>query len=360
MPAEENQQEKTEQATPRRREETRKKGQVAKSIEINSAMIMLITFIFLYFFGGSLIDKFKYYGQVVFENIHLVEITTENLPGYIINVFSLVALFIGPILVVMLLVGLASNFAQVGFYITGEPLIPKWNKINPVAGLKRIFGSKKAVAELIKNILKIIIVVTVAYVSIRKEVADYIPMMDMEPWQIFGIIAWETFVIGIKIFLVLVALSAMDYAFQRWDFEQSIKMTKQEVRDELKQMEGDPLIKARVRSIQREMARQRMMAEVPEADVVVTNPTFLALAIKYDPKIMDAPTMIAKGARLIAEKIRDLAKVHGIPIVENKPLAQALYKAVEVGDEIPEEFFQAVAEILAYVYRLKGKKAIPV
>ena len=210
--------------------------------------------------------------------------------------------------------------------------------------------------ELAKGIIKIFVVGYIGYSTVKGVIQDYVILMDKDVYNIFAFIADASFTVGLKISIALVILSLFDILFQKYDHEQNIKMTKHEVREELKQMEGDPLVKARVRSIQREMARQRMMGNIPEADVVITNPTKLAIALKYDPKEMSAPTIIAKGARLIAEKIKELAREYNIPVVENKPLAQALYKSCEVGDEVPEQFFQAVAEILAYVYRLKKKQ----
>ena len=353
---EENQQERTETATPKRREEARKKGQVAKSIEINTAVILFVTFIFIYLYKDYFIDKSLYYGRVVFENIGTTYITTSNISGYVSIVLLKVMVLLAPIMAVMLGIGLLVNFGQVGVYFTVEPLLPKWNKINPLAGFKRIFASKRSLVELVKGFTKIIIVGYIGYSAVSGVVHDYIILMDKEVYHIFLFIANATFSVGLKIAIALILLSIFDYLFQKYEYERNIKMTKFEVREELKQMEGDPLIKARIRSIQRDMARRRMMSEVPEADVVVTNPTFIAVALKYDTKTMSAPTVVAKGARLIAENIKKIALENDIPIVENKPLAQALYKSCEVGDEVPEQFFQAVAEILAYVYRLKRKR----
>ena len=353
---EDNQQERTETATPKRREESRKKGQVPKSIEINTAIILLVTFLFLNVYGGYFIDKCLYYGRVMFENIGTIYLTTENISGYMLLVLTKTAFLLAPIISIMVGVGLLINFGQVGIYFTHEPMMPKWNKINPLAGFKRIFASKRALVELVKGVIKIFIVGYIGYSTVRDVVQDYVILMDKDVYSIFAFIADASFMVGLKISIALVILSLFDFLFQRYDHEQNIKMTKQEVREELKQMEGDPLVKARVRSIQREMARQRMMGNIPDADVVITNPTKLAIALKYNPKEMSAPTIMAKGARLIAENIKKIAREHNIPVVENKPLAQALYKSCEVGDEVPEQFFQAIAEILAYVYKLKKKQ----
>lgn len=355
---EDTQQERTEPATPRRREEIRNKGQVAKSIEINSTAIIFVSLLFLFFFGRDMMVKGQYDLKVVLENIANIEITADNLQGYLILFFQKSLTILLPILLIMMFVGSVINLAQVGFLFTFDPLLPKWNRVDPFAGLKRIFASKKAAVELIKSIFKILIIGIVTYITVKGDLADYILLMDKDPAHIFSFVAWETFEVSIKIIIIFLIIAFLDYLFQRHDFEESIKMTKQEVKEDLRQMEGDPQIKARIRSIQRDIARRRMMQSVKEADVVITNPTTLAIAIQYDLETMSAPVVIAKGARLIAEKIKNIAREHGIPIVEDKPLAQSLFKAVEVGDEIPEQFFQAVAQILAYVYRLKKKVVV--
>ena len=352
---EENQQEKTEQATPKRREEARKKGQVPKSIELNTAIILFGSFLFLYFAGGMLYNRMSYYSQLVFENLTTISLTPDNLSNYTLQAFIAGLKIAAPVILVIMFFGLVSSFSQVGFMFSLEPLIPKWEKISPLSGFKRMF-SRRSFVELLKGILKILIVGFISYFEVKRKIAEYIQLADMEPVSIIQFGGHAAFVLGIKIALVLLVMALFDFIFQRWDHSKKIMMTRQEIKEELKQMEGDPLVKARIRSIQREMARTRMMQEVPKADVVITNPVKLAIALKYNPSEMNAPLVIAKGARKIAEKIKEIAREHGIPVVEDKPLAQALYKVVEVGDEIPEKFFQAVAEILAYVYKLKNKR----
>lgn len=352
---EENQQEKTEQATPKRREEARKKGQVPKSIELNTAIILFGSFLFLYFAGGMMYNQMCYYSQLVFENLSSIRLTPDNLSNYTLQAFITGLKVAAPVILVIMFLGLVSGFSQVGFMFTLEPLIPKWEKISPISGFKRMF-SKRSFVELLKGILKILIAGFISYFEVKRRIAEYIQLSDMEPVSILQFGAHAAFVLGIKIALVLLVMALFDFMFQRWDHSKKIMMTRQEIKEELKQMEGDPLVKARIRSIQREMARTRMMQEVPKADVVITNPVKLAIALKYNPLEMNAPLVIAKGARKVAEKIKEIAREHGIPIVEDKPLTQALYKVVDVGDEIPEKFFQAVAEILAYVYKLKNKR----
>ena len=353
---EENQQERTEPATPKRREDARKKGTVAKSIEVNSSAIILVSLLFFFFVATYMIEMTKYYSQVVFENIGSVFLNPDNMQAYLQLAAGVFLKIILPFIVTIMAIGLAINYLQVGPLFTFEPLKPKFSKINPITGMKRVLFSRKALVEFIKTIFKIIIVGLIAYYSIKGDIENYVPLMDQSAVQLLAFAGKAAFILGIKITIALIFIAILDYIFQRFEYERSIRMTKQEVKEELKQLEGDPQIKARIRSIQREMARRRMMEEVPEADVVITNPLEVAVALKYTPKEMEAPKVIAKGRKKIAERIREIAIEHDIPIVEDKPLAWTLYKAVNIGDFIPEDLFQAVAGVLAYVYRLKNKK----
>ncbi|MDX1778625.1 MAG: EscU/YscU/HrcU family type III secretion system export apparatus switch protein, partial [Thermodesulfobacteriota bacterium] len=234
-------------------------------------------------------------------------------------------------------------------------IAPKFSKLDPLKGFARMF-SKQALVELIKSIFKVIIVGCVTYFTVKGELEEIVPLMDKEIWSVMSYIGSVCFKILLRTSWVLIVLAIVDYVFQKWDFKQEAKMTKQEVKDEFKQREGDPLIKSRVRQAQREMAKKRMMEAVPKADVVITNPVHLAIALEYNTQNMSAPQLTAKGSRLVAERIKAIAQEHNIPIVENKPLAQALFKGVEIGQEIPTVFYKAVAEVLSYVYRLKNKR----
>ena len=353
---EENQQERTEPATPKRREDARKKGNVAKSYEINSSAVLLISLFFLFFAGAQMLATMNYYSQLVFENVSTVNLTADNLKIYIeLAAISLLKI-IFPFIIAVMLIGILINLLQIGPLFTVEPLIPRFSRINPFTGFRRVLLSRKTVVELLKNVLKIVLVGVVAYLDIKGKIPQFVLLIDQSVSQIMVYTAMATFSLGIKITLVLIALSLADYLFQRFEYERSIRMTRQELREEYKQLEGDPQIKARIRSIQRELVRRRMMENIPKADVVITNPVEIAVALQYIPKEMEAPKVVAKGRRKIAEKIRALAIQNDIPIVENKPLAWTLYKAVNIGDFIPEHLFQAVAEVLAYVYRLKNKK----
>jgi flagellar biosynthetic protein FlhB len=265
-------------------------------------------------------------------------------------------IIMAPIMLAVFVVAILSNLMQVGFIFAWEPLAPKLSRISPIKGMGRVF-SKQTMMELFKSVAKLVLVGVIAYWTVKGEMDN---IVSIGGTGIIGIALYISKVI-FKIFffvcLAMIFLAALDYAFQKWQFEQQLKMTKQEVREEFKRTEGDPLVKSRIRRVQQEVARRRMMQEVPKADVVVTNPIHLALALRYDSAVMTAPRVVAKGAGHLAERIKTLAKEHNIPVVEDKKLAQDLYKMVDLGAEIPSIFFQAVAEVLAYVYRLKGKAA---
>jgi len=220
----------------------------------------------------------------------------------------------------------------------------------------RLF-SLRSMVEAVKSILKIIIIGWVAYATIMGEFSHFFELSDTSPGMMWSFVGHLTYEVLLRVCLVLLVLAILDFAYQKWDHEKNLKMTKEEVKEERKQMEGDPQIKGRIRTVMREMHRKRMMGQVPQATVVVTNPTHLAIAIRYEPAEMDTPKVLAKGKRLVAERIKQIAKEHGIPTIEDKPLARAMYDRVQPGDDIPTEFFSAVAEILAYVYKLKNKMA---
>jgi flagellar biosynthetic protein FlhB len=252
--------------------------------------------------------------------------------------------------------GLLVNYFQVGFLFSAQPLTPDLSKIDPIKGFKRLF-SLRALAELIKNCLKILIISVVVYLTLTAEAENTLMLADRSIWDIMACVGDITFKIIFRTCWILLFLAGLDYLYQRWEFEKSLRMTRQEVKDEHKQSEGDPMVKARIRRIQREIARRRMMSKVPKADVVITNPEHLAVALKYDPEKMFAPVVVAKGAGEVAEKIRRIARDSGVPVLENKPLARAMYKLVKVNDAIPETLYRLVAEVLAYVYSLRPRAA---
>ncbi len=353
---EESFEERTEEATPRRRQEAREKGQVAKSRELSSVAVLLAGLGILLFMGSFLRL------QLEMAMIHFLGLPYSREP-FDLATMGLISqdagqvLFtcLAPVFLILSLVAFLSNFLQVGAVFSTEPLVPKPDRINPLEGIKRLV-SRQAIVELIKSMAKVLFVTFVAWRTIKGEFPRLLPLMDMSPLEIGQEIFDMSGELVFKILLALALIAVFDFFYQRFEYERNLRMTKQEVKEEFKQTEGDPHVKSRIRSIQREMARKRMMAEVPQADVVITNPTELAVALKYVPGEMEAPKVVAKGAGYLARRIREIARENGVPVIENKPLAQGLFRQVEVGDFIPAELYQAVAEILAYVYRLKGKR----
>jgi flagellar biosynthetic protein FlhB len=347
--------ERTEKATAKRRNEARKKGQVALSKEVSSVMI-LITALGVFYFTGSWI-YFNISGVFggIFQNISTVPIdNATDASALLLQVFGNLFSILMPILIPIVIVAIAANVAQIGFEIHSGAMQPRLSKLNPISGMKR-FVSLRSLVELAKSMAKMAIVGGIAYKVVASEMQLFPSLMQKTVVDIVLFIVTVAFEIFFYVCLAMIILAALDLIYQRWQYEKSLRMTKQEVKDEKKQAEGDPKIKARIRSIQVEMAQRRMMESIPQADVVITNPTHLALAIQFDAAQMIAPRVLAKGAGFIAERIKAAAREHQVPIVEDKPLAQAMYQMVEIGDYIPVELYRAVAEILAYVYRLKGQ-----
>ena len=348
-------QEKTEQATPKRLQEMREKGQVAKSREVPSAAILIASLLIFYFLGSAMIKDLMELMEWSFANSARFELQSGNFNWMLLELFRKGLKIVTPLFVALMAVGLLSNIAQVGFLFSTKAIAPKFSKLDPLKGFGRMV-SKQALVELIKSLFKVAVVGCVTYFTVKDELDQIIPLMDKEIWSIMTYIGSVCFKILLRTCWVLIVLAVIDYVFQKWDYMQEAKMTKQEVKDEFKQREGDPLIKSRVRQAQREMAKRRMMEAVPKADVVITNPTHLAIALEYNTQNMSAPQLTAKGSRLMAERIKAIAQENNIPIVENKPLARALFKGVEIGQEIPAIFYKAVAEVLSYVYQLKNKR----
>ena len=350
--AEDQDQEKTEPATPKKKDDARKKGQIAQSHEIPSVMVLLGALSVFYFAGGWMSGQLSGIMIKIFNHLVYRDFGGEIAYNLLIQIFRDLIILLAPLLGVVMIAGVISNVVQTGFLLTGEPLIPKLEKLNPLGGFKRLFSLRSWV-EVAKAVLKVIIVGGMAY-SILKGKMDEIPgLVALDTPGILAFVGNAALKLGFYTCLVLVVLAVVDYIFQRWQHERDLRMTKQEVKDEFRQREGDPMVRSRIRSIQREMATRRMMAAVPEATVVITNPTHLAVALKFD-RAMPAPRVVAKGAGVIAEKIKEIAKTHDVPVIEQKPLARLLYKNVEIDQFIPANLYHAVAEILAYVYRLKG------
>jgi flagellar biosynthetic protein FlhB len=352
--ADESFQDKTEPATPKKKEDARKKGQVAKSKELSSIAVLLAGVLYLYFGAKGLTFTLAAFIQEMFSYIPNLRTSDHKMLSLFLQSGERFLSMILPIMIVLSVVALLTNYLQTGIVWSVDPLTPKASKINPFSGLKKMI-SKRSFVELAKSIFKILIVGWAAFSTLKNEAIHIMPLMHQEEIEIISLLAQVSFKVAIKCCWVIAILAILDFLYQRWEFTENLKMTKQEVKDENKQTEGDPLVKSRIRNIQREMARRRMMEEVPKADVVITNPTHLAVAIRYDPKAkMSAPIIVAKGANKLAQRIREIAEENHIPLVENKPLAQNLYK-LDLGEEVPPQFYQAVAEILAYVYGLKGR-----
>lgn len=347
-------QERTEQPSSKRLKEAREKGQVCKSVEVSTCFLFVATVISFYFYIPSVASRLSLVMSTYLGNLA----GWDGTQGSLVTIFHGAVVQLGimllPILVVFLGIGIASNILQAGFIFSGEPIVPKFSRLDPVAGFKNRFLSLRSLELLIKNIVILLVIIWVSYRAIRRELPVFPPLMNSDVSVIVLTLFKSSMHILWDFLWVFIVIALADYMFQKWQHTKDLMMTKEELKEEFKHTEGNPIIKSRIRSIQFHMARQRMMKEVPKADVVITNPTHLAVALKYERGKMIAPVVIAKGAGFLAEKIREVARSSRIPIVEDKPLAQALYKTVEIGDVIPEEWYKAVAEILAYVYRLKS------
>lgn len=346
--------EKTEKATPKKRQDAKKKGQTAKSQDINTAVGLLAVFLFL-LFGSSFIGNhiFNFF-RSSFQHVLLADLTENNFRVLVVEVLKETAIILGPILLVAFIAAIVSNFAQIGLLFSPESITPKLEKLDPIKGFKRIF-SMRAIVELLKSILKILFVGVVTFIVLWTRIDEVLGLSYKSVGDAVKIIINLALQMGLAASIALLFLAVFDFLYQKFDFEKNIRMSKQDIKDEYKNSEGDPLIKSKIKQRQREMAMRRMMQEVPKADVIITNPTHFAICLKYDEDKQDAPYVIAKGVDFVAEKIKKIGKEHEIIMVENRPLARALYDQTEIGDAIPEEFFKVVAEILAYVYRIKNK-----
>lgn len=347
-------QEKTEEASQSRREEYRKRGEVAQTKELASTLFLLFSagaiFALGKFFFSQLYEVFtQSFGVDMVQAVRSGEILASlKMAG--MKIFILIA----PVALIALIISVGSTVVQVGFLQVEDAFAPNFEKINPLSGLKRMFALKNLI-ETIKSVVKILFIGAIVVLILKKEIFRVPFMIQLSVQELVTYMGDVTVRLLGGIGVAMGVLSAADYFFQKWDLDKKMMMTKQEVKEEHKSREGDPMIKARIRRVQREMANRRMMDKVPKADVIITNPTHIAIALKYDANL-PAPQVIAKGADLIAEKIKELAREHNIPVVENKPLARTIYKTLKIGQVIPRELFVAVAEVLSYVYRLRKKK----
>jgi flagellar biosynthesis protein FlhB len=346
--------EKTEKATPKRRSDERKKGRVAKSQDINTAFLLLFVLILLAVYGSAMKDNMLGLFQHAFTEFINWDLTEKSVFELFKESLIEFAKIVGPVMLIAMIAGVASNLMQIGFLFTTEPLKFDLKKIDPIQGAKRIF-SIRALVELLKSLLKITVIGTVTFVIIWQFKDEMLMTAFKDIDSSLAFFGRVTLIMGIAAIIALLFLAVFDYTYQRFDFEKNLRMSKQDIRDEYKNIEGDPLIKSKIKEKQRQIAMRRMMSEIPNADVVITNPTHFAIAIKYDENKASAPYVVAKGVDHIAFKIREVAKANNVMQVENKPLARSLYASVEIGEVVPEEFYQAVAEVLAYVYRMEKK-----
>ena len=350
MPGEE----RTEQATPRKRQDAREKGQVAKSMEINATLGLLAGVLAMKWFGGSLVTQWQQLAREHLLRTGTFQLTTVSLQHEFIQTGFGFLTLIFPVVVILMVVGLFTNLLQTGFVFSTNTLKPDMGRLNPVQGFTRMFSARAAM-DLAKSMSKAALIGYMVYSFFRDHQDDVIRLILADYGHIGSHLADLCFGLLFKCLFTMVVIAGIDYLFQRWQFEKTLRMTKQEVKEEYKRTEGDPLIKAHTRQRQREIARRRMMQDVTRATVVITNPTHFAVALHYETGEMPAPRVIAKGQDLIALKIKEIAQSHGIPIVENKPLARSLYATCDIGEMIPVEMFQAVAEIIAFVFKQSGR-----
>ena len=348
--------ERTEPASQKKIDDARKRGSVAKSQDVNAAVILMGALFSLSVFGGTMADRLGALLRLVLTNAADISVDKSTVSDLAARALFFTGMTLVPVLGVLFVIGIVANIAQVGMKFSLEALQPKWDRLNPISGIKRVMLSVHSVMEMVKGTVKTVIVGIVAYTVVKRLTEEAVMLADAGVLDIARFIVSATLEVGIKVGMAFGVIAAADFFYQRYEFNKQMRMTKQEVKDEFKMMEGDPQIKGRIRGIQRQIAYKRMMSDVPKASVVVTNPTHFAVALKYESGKMSAPKVVAKGADLIAFRIREIAKAHNVPIVEDKPLARALYSSTDVGDDIPEKLFQAVAQILAYILRLKNSK----
>ena len=352
--AEDNKDQKTEEPSPKRITDTEEKGNFAHSREINSSFVLLAALLGFLITGEQSTRNLMGSWHMLIAEAGTLQLTFEELYKVVADAMTGFIKVIGPFLVLIMVGGVTSNLIQIGgLRFSTHPLIPKFSKLSPMKGFGRIF-SKNTVMELFKSLFKVGIISILSYFIIKSHWNEIPPLMGLGVGEILSFMGFVALEIIFQVLLVMIFLSLIDFAFQRFTYRENLRMTKQEVKEERKETDGNPQIKQRIRTVQMEMARKRMMSAVPDADVVVTNPTHISIAIKYDPEKTSAPAVIAKGVGHIAMRIREIARENGIPLVEDKPLARTLNKTVEVGQLIPASLYKAVAEILAYVYKLKN------
>ena len=348
--------EKTEPATAKKLKDARKEGKVAKSKELTSAFDLIVLFlclkIFVSYVGGNLLGLFDLvYGNMAdFVRINEGYMSSQAVSTVLFPVIIRWLLTVLPFFAFGVVITFLISVIQVGWTVSAKPMQPKLSKFNPINGFKRIF-SKDTMFELVKSIFKVGIIIYIAYTSVRDEAGHLFILYELDLKQAIALVGTLIIDIGLKISIVYLIIGIADYAYQKWKFNDEMKMTKQEVKDEFKNTEGDPQIKGRQRRKMQEVSQRRMMQDVPKADVVITNPTHYAVALKYEAEVRPAPYVVAKGEDYLAQKIKEVARENNVEIVENKPLARMLYSNVDIGADIPPELYQAVAEILAVIFQ---------
>ena len=345
--------EKKHPATPRRKEEARKKGQVFKSQEVISALMLLGLVALLRFWIPAMFLRMQYLFPYVLGISS--DWTERSVASLMLNVLWLGIQIMAPILGTGFLIAIISNYIQVGFLFTGESMKPQLSRLSMISGAKRLFGVK-AWVELVKSLMKVLLIGYFLYASVRDRLHIYPALQQLNVGQAAVLLGEALMELAWNISLSFLGIAAFDYIYQRWEYEKNLRMSHEDLKQEYKQTEGNPELKSELKKRQRAMAMGRMMQDMKQADVVVTNPTHFAVALRYDPKVQNAPYVVAKGQDQVALRMRELAKEYDLVIMENKPLARALYAQVEIGQGIPADLYKAVAEVLAFVYRLKKKK----
>lgn len=344
---------KSEEPTPHRLREAREKGQVAKSREITTALLLIFSYMLFRYTGETTWGNLTSMATAILNQIPNAGNFSFSFVGYILLLAARGMLYsLAPIFGLTVFIALVAEAFQTGFVFSVDPLSPKFERINPAEGFKRMF-SLQGLVELIKSIIKIVIVFWIAWGAVRDDIPSVVILLNGQPWDAIVLGGNMAYKIAFRVGMFYVAIAILDYLYKRWEYTRNLKMTKQEIKEEYKRLEGDPMIKQRMRELQRQVAYQRMMSAVPQADVVVTNPIHIAVALKYEAHKMKSPQVLAKGERKTAEAIKKLADDSYVPIVENEPLARSIYRTTDVGKQIPGELYQAVAEVLAYVYKIK-------
>ncbi len=351
-------QEKTEPATAKRLHEARMRGQVAKSLELTTAAVMLFGGLAVFILGKPLMENFTDFMKQIFHQSWAMEITFDNINHYYFALLVFLAKILIPIIMAIFIISLVPEISQVGFKIANKKFTEglNWKQVfNPFSGIKKIFFSTRSLFELVKSVVKLLVLGIIAYQVLSSYTIDTIKLIEKDVGSLAILIVQISLELIIKLGIAYLFIAFADFMYQKYKFKEDMKMTRQEIKDEFRQTEGDPKIKARIKQMMRSRIRKIMLENVKKADVVITNPTHFAVALKYDSNLMNAPKVTAKGVDFLAQTIKEIANENEVPIIENPPLARTLYYNVEIEQEIPENLFKAVAQVLAYVYSLKER-----